>query len=262
MVTTNLPLNEVETNLICLTIDVEWASPEVIQDIIRLLDERELRATFFCTHANINTHVHERALHPNFRRNGDALRRLRSEIGDVLNEWTDKAIYEYVVQFTQTFSPEAVGIRGHSLFYDSDVLPIYRKAGLEYDSSYSLPLASGLSPIWKEYDILEMPIYYMDHIDLINQMSGFCLKGLRMDQPGMKVFDFHPNMIFLNCATVSQYLDSKLYYHDYEKLLMLRHSGRGVRTLFIELLDFISSKGLPTATLSDLNAAWRKTQNK
>src|SRR5262249_20324069 len=35
---------------IYLTIDVEWACEEVLADTLRLLDERGVRATFFCTH--------------------------------------------------------------------------------------------------------------------------------------------------------------------------------------------------------------------
>lgn len=251
------------SNLVCLTIDVEWASPEVLQDIITLLDERELRATFFCTHADINLDGHERAIHPNFRRNGDTIQKLNQEMGgDTLNHYTDKMVYEYVVRHTKTFCPTAVGVRAHSLFYDSELLPIYRQAGIEYDSSHSLPLASGLCPIWKEHDILEMPIYYVDHIDLIKQMSGFRLEGLRMEQPGMKVFDFHPNMIFLNATTEDDYLKSKPYYHDFKKLLSLRRAGAGIRKLFIELLDYIKKEKLTTAVLADVNAVYRKVTKK
>lgn len=253
-----LDIKEDLANLVCLTIDVEWASHGVLQDIVTLLDERGLRATFFCTHADINVDGHERAIHPNFRRNGDTMRKLSQEAGDTLNYYTDKMVYEYVVRHTKTFCPAAVGVRTHSLFYDSELLPIYRQTGIEYDSSHSLPLAPGLCPIWKEYDILEMPIYYVDHIDLINQMSGFCLEGLRMDQPGMKVFDFHPNMIFLNTATEADYLESRPYYHDFEKLLSLRCPGPGIRKLFLELLDYIKKEKLTTAVLADVNAAYRK----
>ena len=254
--------NEVVPNLICLTVDVEWASPEVLGDLVHLLKERGLRATFFCTHAGVNVPGHERALHPNFRRNGDTLHRVRQEIGTALNNWSDATVYQHVIQTTHTFCPEAIGVRGHSLFYDSELLPIYQKAGLEYDSTYFLPMTPGLRPVWKEYDILEIPIYYMDHLDLIDQTTGFHLEGLHLDQPGIKVFGFHPNMVFINASTEAQYLESKPFYHDYEQLLNLRNPGRGVRTLFLELLDFIASRRLPTATLAELNTMWRTTRGR
>jgi hypothetical protein len=252
--------NEVAPDLICLTVDVEWAAPQVLADITDLLNERKLHATFFCTHGGINVPTHERALHPNFRRNGDTLQRLRQNAGTAFDGWTDTEVYYYVVQTTHSFCPEAVGVRAHSLLYDSDVLPIYRQAGLEYDSTYFLPMTPRLNPVWKEYGILEMPIYYMDHFDLIHQVTDFRLEKLHLDYPGLKVFDFHPNLVFINASTNAQYLNSKAYYHDADRLLRMRHQGQGVRTLFLELLDFITTRQLPTATLADLNTMWRRTR--
>lgn len=245
-----------DCDFIAVTIDVEWAGETVLMDTIRLLDERQIRATFFCTHEGISVNGHERALHPNFRRNGDAMRKCRQEAAQDWDKWTDRMFYQYVVRATHSLCPEAVGTRSHSLLYDSDLLSVYRDAGLEYDSTYFLPMASHLSPVWKE-DILEFPGYYMDHIDLISQSTGFRIDELGLNQRGMKVFDFHPNLVFLNASTEAQYHDSKLHYHDSDRLLELRHSGRGVRTLFIDLLDIIVSKRLPTMTLSEANSAWR-----
>jgi len=246
------------SNLICLTVDVEWASPEVLADIVRLLDERALRATFFCTHAGINVPGHERALHPNFRRNGDTMRQLQKEVGAALNRWTDTAVYRYVIEATRSFCPEAVGVRAHSLFCASEIISLYREVGLEYDSTYLLPLCRGLQPVHRKLGMLEMPIYYMDHLDLIEQETGFCLEELHLDQPGLKVFAFHPNMVFINASTNRQYLDSRPYYHDPEQLLRWRNPGQGVRTLFLELLDSMALHQLPSATLAEVNAAWRK----
>ena len=251
---------KVEHNLICLTIDVEWASPDVLADLVSILDDHKLPATFLCTHANINLpDRYERGLHPNFRRGGETLQKLEAEVGAALNEWSDIEIYRYVVQTTHTYCPEAIGVRAHSLFYDSALIPIYREAGLQYDSSYFQPMVLGLSPYLKEYELLEIPIYYMDHIDLLEQITEFKVENLHLDQSGIKVFDFHPNMVFINASNEEQYLDSKPYYHNYEQLLKRRYSGRGVRTLFLELLDFIATKQLPTATLRDVNTAWRTT---
>jgi hypothetical protein len=249
--------DEVLHDQVYLTVDVEWANPEVLADLLRLLDERELRATFFCTHVGVHVPGHERALHPNLRRNGDTLRRLRESVGPGWNSWTDAAIYRHVVQATHAFCPEAVGVRGHSLFYDSELLRMYREAGLEYDSTYFLPLTPGLSPVWKVYGMLEMPMYYVDQFDLIEQATEFRLTGLHLDRPGMKVLAFHPNMVFINASTNAQYLASKPCYQDPERLLRLRHPGRGVRTLFLELMDFLATRPLSVATLGDLNTAWR-----
>src|SRR5579863_3216713 len=252
----------ISLGLICLTVDEEWANPEVLADLRRMFDDRGLRATFFCTRQGVEVPGHERALHPNFRRNGDTVRSLRSSTGALPQDWTDGQVYAHVVETTRGFCPEAKGIRGHSLFYDSELLPLYRKAGLEYDSSCSLPLMEGLRPIWKEYDILEFPVYYIDHFDLKSQRTGFELEGLRLNQPGLKVFDFHPNIVFINAASDADYQACRPFYHDYERLLKFRRPGRGARTLLLELLDEVGERRLPTATLAELNQLWRDEQQR
>lgn len=257
----NFPVKYDFAETICITVDVEWANTEVLADMVKLLDERGLRGTFFCTHPGIETSGHEQALHPNFRHKGDSFQRLWRKVGNELFDLADSSVYEFMVQDIHRYYPDARGVRAHSLFFDSELLNIYQKAGMAYDSSYFLPLASGLYPVLKECDIVEIPIYYMDHVDLMSQFSGFSIQGLRLEKPGIRVFDFHPNMVFLNAATEDHYLDAKPYYHDYEKLMKMRFPGRGVRSLFLEFLDFINKKKLQTLTLSEVNDEWRKSHS-
>jgi hypothetical protein len=246
-------------NLLCLSVDEEWANPEVLSDLLQMLDERRLRATFFCTKPGVEVPGHERALHPNFRRTGDTVREFRNATDAPLEAWTDGQVYAHVVETTRRFCPEATGIRGHSLFYDSELLSLYRKAGIEYDSSCSLPLMEGLRPIWKEYSILEFPVYYIDHFDLKARRTGFKLEGLGLNRPGLKVFDFHPNIVFINASTDADYQACRPFYHDHERLLEFRRPGRGARTLFLELIDEIARGHLPTITLGELNQRCRVT---
>ena len=78
-------------NLFCLSVDEEWANPEVLSDLLRMLDERRLRATFFCTKPGVEVPGHERALHPNFRRTGDTVRNFRNATDAPPEAWTDGA---------------------------------------------------------------------------------------------------------------------------------------------------------------------------
>jgi len=242
---------------IYLTIDVEWACEEVLADTLRLLDERGVRATFFCTHPGIEVRKHERALHPNFRRDGDTLRRWRRP--EAVSDVTDEDVYRHVVRTTKAFCPEAIGVRAHGLFYDFDLLRLYREAELQYDSSCFLPLAPGLRPVRGAHDLLEIPLYYMDYWDLLEGASGWRLDALRLDEPGLKVFDFHPNLVFMNATNLAEYRASKAHYHDADRLFALCQPRRGVRTLFLDLLDFIVARGVETRGLADLNTWWRET---
>jgi hypothetical protein len=247
-------------DLVSLTIDVEWAATDVLADLVRLLDDRGLRATFFCTHDGVSVDGHERGLHPNFRWQGDTMRQMRREAVAQFDALGDEEIYRRVIDATRAFCPEAIGVRAHSLFYDSLLLRLYRESGLQYDSTYALPLMTGLSPFRKEFDIVELPIYYNDHFDLKAQATNFELSALRLDAPGLKVFNFHPNLVFLNAGTDAHYQESKPHYHDVKRLLATRFQGRGVRTLFLDLLDTLAEKPDRVKPLGEINRWWREQQ--
>jgi len=239
---------------ICLTVDVEWAHKDILAWMLHEFDIRKLKATFFCTHAGVSVEGHERGLHPNFRRTGDTLTQFLREIGpDQFASRSDEEVLRYVVKAAQAYAPEAIGVRPHSLFYCSELVPIYLECGLVYHSGIILPLATGLRPFVKDNGFVEMPIYYMDHLDIIAQISDFHLENLALESAGMKVFDFHPNMVFINAHTNQDYLDSKVDYHNPDGLLKRRRGGRGVRTLFLELLDFLAAHPERCRTLAQVH---------
>ena len=93
---------------------VECAAEEVLVDLRTLFDQHGVRATFFVTMCG--TPGHERGPRPNFRRNSDTYRSLRETHGE------DRARPRR--SSALAFAPEAKGLRAHSLYYDSAVLPL------------------------------------------------------------------------------------------------------------------------------------------
>jgi hypothetical protein len=239
---------------IALTIDVEWAHPEVLADVVRELDLRSLRATFFCTHPGIVVEGHERALHPNYRRHGNTLLASHPEWLDLPS---DLAYFHSLTRATFDFCPEAVGARSHNLFWDSGLALISAQLGLRYVSNAFLPLASHLQPAARLPQLTELPLYYMDHWDLTESATAYSLAGLRLHQPGLKILDFHPNLIFINARSNAQYLDSKRFYQDPQRLAAARAPGRGVRTLFLELLDHLAAQPDRPPLLREIESSWR-----
>lgn len=249
-----------DPDTICFTVDVEWAEPVVLADVVALFDRYGVRATFFATHAGVDVGHHERGLHPNFRRNGDTYRKLLDAREE--KALLDGEVQEHIVASTLAFAPEAKGLRAHSLFYDSTLLPLYRRLGLEYDCSYQMPFCAGLRPFWKQHDIVEIPTYFADHFDIMTGATGFAVERLRLDRPGLKVFDFHPNIIYLNARDNTEYMATKDFYHDPERLLAARWSGSGARTLLIDLLEDVAARKRPTATAGEINERWRSLNQK
>jgi len=246
---------DLDPNTICLTVDVEWAAPPVLDDLRSLFEQYGVHGTFFVTHPGVTVPGHERGLHPNFRQNGDTYRTLQQALGAAPSE---SELYAHVVKTTRAFAPEARGVRAHSLFYDSALMPIYVANGIEYECSYLMPLVPGLRPFSKEYGLLGLPTYYADHFDIMNGMSGFDVARLHLDRPGLKVIDLHPNIVFTNARDNAEFMATKAFYHDHERLLGARTPGRGIRTLLLDLLADIAGRNRPTATLSQVAAAWRR----
>jgi len=242
---------------ICLTVDVEWAAPVVLDDLRGLFDQHGVKATFFVTHAGVKVPGHERGLHPNFRRNGDTYRALLARHGGSVERLGEADIFQHVVATTKSFAPEAKGVRAHSLFYESTLMPVYRAHGIEYECSYQMALVPNLRPFAKGSGLIGMATYYGDHGDITEGMTGFDVARLHLDRPGLKVFDFHPNIVFLNAGADAQYQATRTFYHDADRLRAARHAGKGVRTLLLELLNAIARHRLPTATAGEVAAAWR-----
>jgi hypothetical protein len=254
--------DELDPRTICFSVDVEWAHPLVLKDMRDLFDQAGIAITFFVTHDGVITPGHERALHPNFRRTGDTVRALLDASGGSLNALTESDVQRSVLERTLSFAPEAKGLRTHSLYFDSTMLPLYSRLGLEYDCSYDMPFVTGLRPFWKTHGILAIPIYYMDHIDMMTGATAFAVAGLGLDRPGLKVFDFHPNIIYLNASDEATYLGTKSFYHDPERLLACRNQRRGARTLLLGLLEHVVAKRIPVARLDHINTCWRRTQHR
>lgn len=245
---------------LCFTVDVEWAHQAVLDDLCALFDAAGISATFFVTHPGVSVPGHERGLHPNFRWRGDTGRAIRDKDPEIFHSGDESHFYRAVVARSLEFAPEAKGLRAHSLFSDSVLAGVYRHAGLEYDCTHQMSLVENLRPFFKQRDMLEIPTFYGDHFDLMAQATGLTVAGMGLDRPGLKVLDFHPNIIFTNAPSEAFYLSTKEFYHDPERLLAVRHPGRGIRTLFMELLELASAKALPVTTVGGINQAERARQ--
>lgn len=241
----------------CLTVDVEWAHPIVLADLVGLFDAAGVAATFFVTHAGVELPGHERALHPNFRRNGDSYRALRQSRPAGSAEPSDEDIHSFILERTRSFAPEAKGLRSHCLYSESTLHWQFQRFGVEYDCNPRLPLMAGLRPVWQLHNVLIIPTYYADQLDLHTQATGFSVEGLGLDKPGLKVLDFHPNMVYINAADDDHYQMTRPFYHDPDALLAARNPGRGVRTLLVELLERIAAGRVATATAGTVNRLWR-----
>jgi hypothetical protein len=220
---------------VAVTIDTDWAPDPVIRDTMDLLDDFDIPATIFSTHDDgvaLDEH-HERALHPNFfdgKQDGVVL----SDIADLF--------------------PDANGVRSHGLYTYTDLRTNYSDFDLTYESNYLL-FGQDISPFLMYNNILQFPIHFMDDM--------WMRRGKPEITPWIElgnlcVVAFHPVHIFLNTVDIDYYKRHKHLYQDPKELRNHRYSGRGVRTVFQEILETIETTSTRVETLRTFETEFRK----
>jgi hypothetical protein len=222
---------------ICLSLDLDWAPDHVLEDTRALLAQAGYPATIFATHhtpgvvALAKLAGCEMGVHPNFLGAPDenvALSRLLSDF------------------------PGAVGVRDHLLFYHSRLLPLFAHKGIRYFSNDLMFLQPGLAPYYDWSGLVRLPIYWEDDVHCLYFDNHFDLDTLKLDQPGLKILNFHPVHLFLNTREDADYQAAKPLLQDPVAALACRQEGPGIRTLFLDVVAHLRSARPPLlATLAE-----------
>jgi hypothetical protein len=227
--------------VIAITSDTDWAPAEIIQYMLSILDDRGIRATFFCTDKCAKSVIgtgssHELAIHPFFK----SLKTDRTTLARLLRMY-----------------PNAKGTRSHSSYFHTRLTDIYEKHGIEYDSNWFVPQI--VKPFMLFNGILEIPMNFMDNL-AFGSRSGFTPRPrIIKDTPQPLVFNFHPIHVFLNTESHVRYLKAKPYYHNPAKLWKLRNRHTtGTYDYLLEILELIRKKDLVTCTMSEISSRFRK----
>jgi hypothetical protein len=232
--------------LILITLDIDWAPDEVIEDTLALFEKYEVKCTLFATHEsdvikNCNRQLFEVGIHPNFN--------------PIING-TSQDSPEKVIDKLLEIYPESKGVRSHSMTQSSPLLDLFKSKGLKYDSNHFLPYSECLEPFLLWNGLFRIPYNWEDDVHFMykNDFSSF---GLDLVENCLNVFDFHPIHVFLNTEAESTYINAKEYYHNPDQLVKFRNTtNTGTRDSLIRLLKKINSDKLSNATLLEfyLNA--------
>lgn len=210
--------------MLSLSIDTDWAPTPVIRDTLDLFDDYDLTTTVFSTHDDgLELDGHERALHPNF-----------------LDEEDDRDDEAVLAELVETF-PDAVGTRSHSLYTHGQLHTLYPKYDLTYESNYMAYREPNLRPYWMGRRFIQLPIYFMDDVWMNRERTLPDIEAL-LNEPGFKMFTFHPIHIYLNTPTLAYYDDHRDDYQNPDAILEARYEGEGVRTLLKRLLDEVERR--------------------
>lgn len=226
-------------NKIGITLDIDWVSDTIIKYSIDLLEKYQIKATLFATHESgflksLSKNKYEIGIHPNLTNN---------------NDW-GKAI-----QDLRNIYPDAIGVRCHGLTQSSDIHGLFINNGLKYEVNTFIPLREGLSPYCRPRgngeNMVCIPFYWEDDGLFLNS-SIFDISRLGMNKKGLKIYNFHPMHVFMNTKSSEHYGSYKQFYHQPDVLMEYRWKGKGIGTLFIELLQYLKDSRTATYTCKEI----------
>ena len=228
---------------ICITLDVDWAPEPVIADVVGLLDAHEIKATFFATGSSevlrsATLRGHEISLHPNYKDGTSP----KSTLAQLKQLW-----------------PAARGVRAHGLKSSSALLKMYLDEGLEYNCDAFVPDQEILRPFLRltKTRLVCLPFCWEDDTHFKSGLP-FETDCLRLDREGLLIYNFHPIHIYLNTDSDLTYRSVRSDYQDPESLLKKRVKGKGTRTLFLDLLDWLSRNREQVTTTGLVAAKFRR----
>lgn len=216
---------------IFLTFDVDWAHDEVILDSARLIEDLDVRATWFFTHDSpaidyLIDNGHEIGFHPNFNNllSGEESKSFQGVIDDCL-----------------AWCPDAVSTRSHSLVYGAPIASYLATKSIKYSSNINIPYSAGieLSPWISSSSVTEVPYSWADEHTWGSRSQPTCLEWSKGS--GLLVADFHPIHVFLNTQTSSDYESTRFCHKNPDTLIRYRKSGDGVRSELIALCNSVKA---------------------
>ena len=168
-----------------LTLDVDWAPDFMIDAAADALAAREVRATWFVTHASPaidrlreRPDLFELGIHPNFLAG--------SSHGETPQD---------VVAHCLALVPEARAVRTHCLLQSTPLHDALLEGGrIEVDVSLFLPRARSVEPVVQHSPggrLLRLPYVWQDNMEMYSPDPLWDV-GALLDGAGPRIFDFHP----------------------------------------------------------------------
>lgn len=228
--------------MIALTFDTDWMQSD---DLQRFFDKYDFPGTgtvfMHQRYSFISSTAHELCPHP-------------FPVGP--EEWKMS-----IRKMLDDLGLEPSGVRTHSAIHSHKLEMALYELGFKYTSNSSRLFEKNIKPVRLPWGLWEMPIYYMDNLDLTMEEywreldhKPLCpdVVSRAMQNDALYVFDFHPLHISLNTPSLQYYLHHQARLRAGVSPFELQYRGRGVGTLFRELCDSMASNKLASITLKEV----------
>ncbi|GAB6179350.1 hypothetical protein JCM14036_06690 [Desulfotomaculum defluvii] len=227
---------------IILTCDVDWAPDFAIECVLDLVQKYGCKITVFATHksnvlVNAPSFV-EVGLHPDFTRPHS-------------NTWFDEKLYSL-----KEIYPSAKGMRSHRNFFGQNIADIAKKCGLIYDASVFL-WNEPFCQAHQDYNGMFRFSYMWEDGIHLDMGLPHDWNNINLHNPGLKIINVHPILIYLNCISEEQRRIVTSKYKDLTKASRTEidiyvNKEKGIKDLWESLLQMIKIQGINTYQLKDL----------
>jgi len=246
-----------------ITFDIDWAPDFMIKKIADKLIEKNIKSTWFVTHQSpflkelfVKNDLFEFGIHPNFLEN--------STHGATENE-----VLDYICEIV----PNSTSVRSHTLFQASRVLlNMVEKYNIEVDCNILLYKTRNIQPHKISFsdsqkELIRIPFFWEDDICMYDKEKSWDISDPIYHVPGLKVFNFHPVFIYLNCDTMTNYEELKKVKHlqelnENESNQYVNTIQNGTKTFFNNLIEYISFNKIETKTMREIAENYKNSETK
>jgi len=240
-----------------ITLDIDWAPDEVIAEVSGILLKKGVKSTWFITHDSPAIRkladypeLFELGLHPNFNTG--------SSQGDSPND---------VMMFLKKIYPHSSLIRTHGLIQSTDLLAMLTtRFNIEADVSIFLPGTPDIIPHEMYFSkesksLIRIPYFWEDDFEFYKPVSCWSFDDQRYHCSGLKVFNFHPIHVVLNSQDEKAYQSIKSGKKIQDSTMLeikpMINKGIGTRTLFVDLVDYLSKRKELQFKIGDIVREWK-----
>ena len=246
-------------NLYSITLDTDWAPDFVMEEVAEVLIKNKVKSTWFVSHKSkfidqlsIYSDLIELGLHPNYLPN--------SSHGQTSAE---------ILKTAQSIVPDSHIIRTHALVQSSHLLYEWVKDfGITADFSIFLRESANIEPhivYFEDKPLIRCPFFWEDDTNTVVPDKTWDFSDPRYHFSGLKIFNFHPMYIYLNCDVMDGYFTLKKirYLPEITQAEMEPYINynKGTNTFFTDLVKYISKKGV-SYKASEIIELWKKNTAK
>jgi len=233
-----------------LTFDCEWAPDFILEHVSNILMDKEVKSTWFVTNESPiidelkRNSLFELGIHPNFFPNS-----------------TQGSNEDSILNNLKQIVPEAKSIRTHGLYQSTPLLKKFQEYGIENDLSLFIQNTPNIIPHYsKFFNLYRFPYFWEDDVAM-TEKSNWSFDNPLHHVNGLKIFNFHPILIYLNSNDMKSYYQLKESI-DIKKVTKqniqkyINTNSPGVTTFFEEIISSLS--GMESCTINDLRKAYQE----